>query len=187
MQAVLERGRGAAGIRLLQDAHNMTSLSLYASLGFDVREPMMLMRGTPADRPPAGLEVRPMRPDDLDACAALCTRVHGFARANELRDAIAHSSPFVAVREARVVGYASAPTLWVANHGVAESQDDLRGLLAGVGAVIDEPLWLLVPTRQTDLLRWCLRQGLRGQKSMTLMTIGAYQDPRGGYFPSVAY
>jgi len=34
MAAVLERANGAAGIRLLQDAFNMGSVSLYASLGF---------------------------------------------------------------------------------------------------------------------------------------------------------
>jgi hypothetical protein len=33
MQAVLDRGAGALGIRLLQDAFNTGSLSLYASLG----------------------------------------------------------------------------------------------------------------------------------------------------------
>src|SRR6201988_1039102 len=42
MEAVIERGRSALGIRLLQDSFNATSLSLYASLGFDVREPVGL-------------------------------------------------------------------------------------------------------------------------------------------------
>ena len=36
MQAVIERGADAAGIRLLQDSFNMQSLALYASLGFEV-------------------------------------------------------------------------------------------------------------------------------------------------------
>src|SRR5687768_3573470 len=39
MEAVIDRGSGAAGIRLVQDAFNRASLSLYASLGFDVKEP----------------------------------------------------------------------------------------------------------------------------------------------------
>ena len=39
MEAVIERGEGAPGIRLLQDAFHMRSLSLYTSLGFDVKEP----------------------------------------------------------------------------------------------------------------------------------------------------
>src|SRR4051794_23369210 len=36
MEAVLERGNDAPGIRLLQDGFHMRSLSLYTSLGFDV-------------------------------------------------------------------------------------------------------------------------------------------------------
>jgi GNAT superfamily N-acetyltransferase len=38
MQAVLERARGARGIRLLQETYNVHSLSLYAALGFDPKE-----------------------------------------------------------------------------------------------------------------------------------------------------
>src|SRR6266545_3467910 len=36
MEAVIKRGRDARGIRLVQDGFHMRSLSLYASLGFDV-------------------------------------------------------------------------------------------------------------------------------------------------------
>jgi predicted N-acetyltransferase YhbS len=187
MEAVLERGRGAAGIRLLQDAHNMTSLSLYASLGFEVREPVVLMRGRPGDRPPAGIEIRRMQVQDFEACGALCKRVHGFERVNELRDAVKWLAPFVAACQGRITAYASSVTFWVANHGVAETEDDMRALLLGAAALQPEPLWLLVPTRQASFFRWCLGQGLRSGKSMTLMTMGAYQPPQGCYFPSVVY
>jgi predicted N-acetyltransferase YhbS len=47
MGAVLERARGAVGVRLVQDSFNMLSISLYASLGFEVKEPLLLMRGKP--------------------------------------------------------------------------------------------------------------------------------------------
>src|ERR671910_772977 len=45
MEAVIERGAGAPGIRLLQDGFHMRSLALYQSLGFDVKESVVLMRG----------------------------------------------------------------------------------------------------------------------------------------------
>jgi GNAT superfamily N-acetyltransferase len=47
MLAVLERSseRGAAGVRLVQAAFHNRSLSLYASLGFDIREPLSCMQG----------------------------------------------------------------------------------------------------------------------------------------------
>src|SRR3954454_6894714 len=84
MEAALERGRGAPGIRLLQDAFHMRSLSLYESLGFDVKEPVALVSGHPRSAPVEGLEVRRMEEADLEECGALCERVHGFPRTGDL-------------------------------------------------------------------------------------------------------
>src|SRR5918995_5632426 len=83
MQAVIERGREAAGVRLVQDAFNTRSYSLYASLGFDVKEPLLLMRGTPRGEPNSSATVRLMAEHDVTACARLCTAVHGYARRHE--------------------------------------------------------------------------------------------------------
>ena len=44
MEAVIERGLASRGVRLVQDSFNMASLSLYASLGFDVKEPLVFDR-----------------------------------------------------------------------------------------------------------------------------------------------
>jgi GNAT superfamily N-acetyltransferase len=136
MQAVLDAGRDLAGIRLVQDAFNTASMSLYTSLGFDAREPLALMRGKPKGKPElsGGTEARPMREDDLAGCAELCRRVHGIDRSNELRDAIKMFRPFVLTRNGRVVAYMSAPTFWFLNHGVAETREDLQQLLAAAGA-----------------------------------------------------
>ena len=41
--------------------------------------------------------------------------------------------------------------------------------------------------RQAGLFPWCLAGGLRVVKPMTLMTMGAYAEPRGCYLPSVGY
>ena len=66
MQAVIERGEGAPGIRLLQDAFHLRSLCLYKSLGFDVKEPVAVMTGKPRSAPPTGVEVREMNEYELD-------------------------------------------------------------------------------------------------------------------------
>ena len=71
--------------------------------------------------------------------------------------------------------------------GVAESEADMRALLLGVAAATAAPLALLVPTRQPSLLRWCLAEGLRAEKPLTLMAMGKYQEPQGCYFPSGIY
>ena len=187
MEAVIERGRGAAGVRLVQDSFNTASLSLYASLGFEVKEPLALVEGTIGGGAPAGYEVRPIRDEDLGATAELCRRVHGFSRAGEMRGLAPVHTPFVALRGGRVTAYATAPNFWALGHAVAEGDEDMQALLAGAAAETGQPLSLLLPTRQAGLFRWCLSRGLRVVKTMTLMTMGEYSEPRGSYLPSVLY
>ena len=186
MEAVMERGSGAPGIRLMQDAFNMRSLSLYASLRFDVKESAAVISGKPRSGPARGVDVRPLQEGDLDECEALCKKVHGFERTNELRDSIQAFAPFVAVRDGRITAYASSVTFWPLNHGVADSEEDMTALLQGAAPAVEEPLAFLVPLR-AGLLRWCLEEGLRLQKPMNLMAVGDYREPRGSWFPSVLY
>jgi hypothetical protein len=44
-----------------------------------------------------------------------------------------------------------------------------------------------LPTRNGDILRWCLDHKLRLLKQQTLMTIGLYNEPAGAYVPSILY
>ncbi len=186
MQAVLERGKGASGVRLTQDAFNMRSLSLYESLGFDVKEPLAVIGGKPSTGPSGEVEVRVLHEHDLDECEGLCKKVHGFARTNELRDAVHAFKPFVAVRDGRITAYASSVVFWPMNHGVAETDEDMTALLLGASAAVEEPIELLVPLR-SGLFRWCLAEGLRLVKPVNLMALGEYQEPRGSWFPSVLH
>jgi predicted N-acetyltransferase YhbS len=189
MEVALERGRKATGVRLLQDSFNVGSLSLYASLGFEVKELAVVMRGKPRSGPAAGIEVRPLGECDLQGCEDLCLRVHGFERTNELRDAIQVPvlSPFVAVRDGRITAYATTLTFFPAAYAVAETEDDMRALIVGALAAGGEPASFLVPTQQADFFRWCLDQGLRVVKPMTYMAIGEYREPSGCWIPSVLY
>lgn len=189
MEAMLERGRSARGVRLLQDSFNTASLSLYASLGFDPRDPIALLSG-PVNAPvPPGIQVRPAYRDDLTACAALSHRVHGYERTNELADAIDSPalSPFVAIDDGRVTAYATTLTFFPAAHAVAESDETMRALIARAAAATGAPAAFLLPVRQAELFRWCLAAGLRVVKPMTYMTVGEYSEPRGSWIPSVLY
>jgi predicted N-acetyltransferase YhbS len=186
MEAVLERGQGAPGVRLLQDGFHMRSLSLYESLGFDVKEPVVVASGSPSSSPRGEVEVRALTEDDLEECEALCEKVHGFERTNELRDSTQAFKPFVAIRDGRITAYASSVAFWPMNHGVAESEEDLQALLLGAAAAAQEPIAFLVPLR-SGLFRWALGEGLRLVKPMNLMALGEYQEPRGSWFPSVLY
>jgi GNAT superfamily N-acetyltransferase len=187
MDAVIERGKSSRGIRLVQDSFNTGSLSLYASLGFDVREPMVLIEGALKGEVPAGVEVRTIREEDYEACAELCRSVLGVDRLNELRQTPPMPSPFVALRNGRLTAYISAPELWALNHAVAETEDDMRAVLIGAGNQCTKPFSLILPTRQTALFRWCLNNRMRVIKPLTLMSMGEYQKLRGCYLPSVGY
>jgi len=186
MEAVIERGSGAPGIRLVQDGFHMRSLSLYTSLGFEVTAPCIVMAGKPRSGPVAGIRVRPLEEADFDECAALCVKVHGFERTGSLRDSRATSTPLVAERDGRIVAYAAAPTYWPMSHGVAETDDDMKALLLAAAAEGGEPVALLVPLL-SGLFSWCLEEGLRALKPMNVMAMGSYQEPRGSWYPSVLY
>jgi predicted N-acetyltransferase YhbS len=186
MEAVLDRAREAPGVRLMQDAFHMRSLSLYERLGFDVKEPVGVVSGRPRSGPVGDVEVRRMEEGDVEECGALCERVHGFPRTGELRDAVHAFAPHVAVRDGRIVAYSSTVLFWPMNHGVAETVQDMQALLLGAAAALDEPLALPVPLR-SGLFRWALDEGLHLVKPMNLMALGEYQEPQGAWYPSVLY
>jgi GNAT superfamily N-acetyltransferase len=189
MEAVIERGRGARGIRLLQDAFNPVSMSLYAGLGFDIKEPVVRIMGEPRSDTPADVEVRPLEHADLEACGELCRSVHGIERTGELATGIEGPIliPVGLFRDGRLTAYATTTVIWPQGHGVAETEEGLRALLLGGAAAAGAPLDFLLPTRSAELFRWALSEGLRVVKPMSLMSIGEYHEPQGAWYPSVIY
>ena len=190
MEAIMEVGSGGSGLRLTQDGFNLASLSLYRSLGFAVKEPLVLLVGRPHDLEPPSreLSVRRLRDTDVDACAELCRRIHGVERRAELLSGLATGLPgWVGERDGGIVGYATTVSLWQRAHGMAETGEDLIAMIAGAAHAEPAPLSLLVPTRDAALHAWCSRHRLRAVKPMNLMAFGDYQEPRGAWFPSVAY
>jgi GNAT superfamily N-acetyltransferase len=186
MEAVIERGQDARGIRLLQGGFHMRSLALYTTLGFRVTASCILMEGRPAAGSAPDLEVRPLTEDDLEECGRLCDAVHGFDRNGALGDAIKAMRPFAGLRDGRIVAYACALDFWPLAYGIAETDDDMKSLLAGGAAALDGPITMLVPL-QSELFPWCLEAGLRCVKPMNVMAMGEYQEPQGPWFPSVLY
>jgi predicted N-acetyltransferase YhbS len=185
MQAVMERTatRNCPGVRLVQAAYHRRSLSLYTKLGFDSREPLSVFQGPALNLAVPGSVVRPARASDLDECGRLCIRVHGHDRTGEMRDALRPGQAAVVERAGRITGYTSAIAFF--GHAVGETNDDLKALI-GAARSFGGP-GFLVPTRNGDLMRWCLNNGLRIVQPMTLMTVGLYNDPAGAWLPSVVY
>jgi GNAT superfamily N-acetyltransferase len=185
MQAVLKRAeeKKNPGVRLLQATFHNRSLSLYAKLGFEAREPMSVMQGPPMNRPVEGYRVRAVAMKDLDECNRLCRAVHGHDRGGELLDAINDGSAVATERDGRITAYATGLGFFL--HAVAETNEDLQALIA-TAKEFQGP-GILVPTRNAELFRWCLQNGLRVVEPMTLMTIGLYNEPKGAYLPSVTF
>ena len=185
MDAVHERAseRNFPGVRLIQAGFHTRSLSLYAKLGYDVREHLVCMQGSGLGISVEGHVVRQATKADLENCNRLCRNVHGHDRAGELKDAAAQGSAIVAEHDARITGYATVIGFF--GHAVGETNKDLKALI-GAAAEFAGPGFLL-PTRNGELFRWCLTNGLRIAQPMTLMSKGLYNEPSGAFLPSILY
>jgi predicted N-acetyltransferase YhbS len=186
MQAALDeaRRRGIGQVRLVQSPNHLRSLALYVKLGFEAREPLLLVHGAPlALAAIDGCVVRRATPEDAPACERLGVAVHGFARALELRSAIEQKTATVVERAESISGYATA--IGLRGHAVAEATDDLKALIASAPAILGPGFF--VPVRNGALLRWLLDNDFRILWPATLMTTGPYHEPAGAFLPSIAF
>jgi predicted N-acetyltransferase YhbS len=174
---------GYRTVRLVQAAYHNRSLALYTKLGFDTVEPLSTIQGAPLRLKIEGYDVRPMTESDVEHADRICLKVHGHKRTGELRAAAAREVGLVVEHEGRITGYTT--TLGFFGHTVGESNEDLKAL---IGAVEEFPgAGFLLPTRNNEVLRWCLANGLKIVQPLTLMSKGLYQEPRGAFIPSILY
>jgi predicted N-acetyltransferase YhbS len=185
METVLARAdaRRQVGVRLVQAAYHNRSLSMYSKLGFQAREPLSTLQGRPLTVELPGYRVRKAILDDLPRCDALCREVHGHDRHSELAHAITDGTATVVEHSGRMIGYAT--TIGFFGHAVGRTNQEIKALI-GAAPAFPGPGFLL-PTRNTELLQWCLNQGLRIVQPMTLMSLGLYQKPVGSFLPSILY
>jgi GNAT superfamily N-acetyltransferase len=185
MEAVHERAaeRNFAGVRLIQAGFHTRSLSLYAKLGYDVREHLVCMQGKALGLSIEGHVVRPAIEADIANCNWLCQQVHGHDRGGELADAIANHSATVVEHDGRITGYATVIGFF--GHAVGETNKDVKALI-GAAQEFAGPGFLL-PTSNGELFRWCLSNGLQIVQPMTLMSKGLYNEPAGAFLPSILY
>ena len=185
MQHVLARvaERRFHGVRLVQAAYHNRSLSLYTKLGFVAREPLSLMQGQPLAVQIPGYVLREAKVDDLGACNQLCLRVHGHDRGGELLDAINRGTATVIEHNGRITGYATAVAFF--GHAVGETNEELKALIGAAPEFLGPGF--LLPTRNAELLRWCLEHGLQIVQPMTLMSMGLYNEPAGAFLASIFF
>jgi len=185
MEQVLQRveERHLAGVRLVQSAYHNRSLSLYSKLGFNVREPLSVIQGSAPGISFPAYNVRPATEADRDSCNQLCFNIHGHDRSDELLAAIKRGTASVVEYNGNVTGYATQVAFF--GHAVAESNNALKALI-GASPSFPGPGFLL-PSRNADVLRWCLSNGLRVIQPLTLMSKGLYNEPAGAFLPSILY
>ena len=185
MEAVIDLARrdGSTAIRLVQAAYHSRSLSLYTKLGFIAREPLSLIQGAALETSVPGRAVRTARDGDIASMDALCRSVHGHDRSAETRHAVTRNAARVVERHGRIAGYATEIGFF--GHAVGETTEDLKALIAAATS-FSGPGFLL-PTRNSDLLRWCIEHGLRVVQPMTLMSMGDYREPQGAFLPSILF
>jgi GNAT superfamily N-acetyltransferase len=185
MQAALEEAkvRCLERVRLVQSPSHLRSLALYVKLGFEVREPLVLICGKPTPEHVDGCSVRAATTADAPTCDALCTGVHGFVRNAELAAAIAQHTAAVVERGGRITGYSTG--LGFRGYAISETTDDLKALIGDAPAVMGPGFF--APVHNGELLRWLLARGFRMSWPATLMTTGPYQEPYGAFLPSIAF
>ena len=183
MEHLLERARlaGLAGTRLVQAAYNLYSLSLYTKVGYQLREMLLCLGGEPIGKGIRGRRSRAATEEDVAACNALCLRLHGYARTEDVLEGLRLNAMTVVEREGRVTGYSTG--VHFRGHTVAETNEDAMALISAA-PLFPEP-GLLMPASNAELLRWALDHGLRITQPLTLMTRGYYQPPGGAFLPSI--
>jgi len=168
--------------RLLQESHNVGSLSLYASLGFDTKEAVAFMH--PSAAPGDG--VRAITEADLPVIEQLSTRIYKVCRRNEVAGFLERGRPaMLREREGRVTGYFIPG---VNGHGVAETGEDALTLVGeAVNRHPGEDNRFFCPLSQGDFYRQALKAGCRPIEVMNLMAAGQYEPPEEVWMPSVTY
>jgi predicted N-acetyltransferase YhbS len=185
MENVLEwaRKQRFAGVRLVQAAYHNRSLSLYTKLGFDAREPLSIMQGPALRLEVPAYAVRAATEADVVACNGICLRVHGHERGSELLEAIQRGTATVVEHGGRITGYATLIGFF--GHAVGETNQEVKALIGAAPSFLGSGF--LLPTRNSELFRWCLGKGLHVVQPMTLMSLGLYNEPAGAFLPSILY
>jgi ribosomal protein S18 acetylase RimI-like enzyme len=169
-------------VRLMQASFNVASLSLYASLGFDVKSPVAFMQAAPLAE--ADNSVRPITEPDLPAIEELSEHIYKNSRRNEVAAAAPYGfAALLREREGRITGYL-LPGIF--GHGVAETEEDALTLIGEAARRLPpENARFFCPLTESSFYRKTLQGGCRVIKVMNYMTLGPYEQPDEVWMPSV--
>ena len=161
-------------VRLMQDSFNMASLSLYASMGFDVKDAVAFMQAAPTAE--ADDSVRPITEPDLPTIENLSKRIYKNSRRNEVASAAPYGfAAFLRERRGRVTGYL-LPGIF--GHGVAETEEDALALIGEAARRLPpEMARFFCPLSESSFYRKALQAGCRTIKVMNYMALESHEHP----------
>ena len=136
-------------VRLVQSPSHIRSFVLHTKTGFVLREPLFLMQGAAlaGRNHQEGYNVRAALKDDIVCCNELCTSIHGFVRAMELRQAIVQGVAQVVERDRQITGYSAG--IGILCHSVARTNEDLKALIDSAPVILGTGF--LVPGRNHEI------------------------------------
>ncbi len=171
-------------VRLFHDSFNVASLSLYTSMGFDVKDSVALMQAAPAVE--ADNNVRPIVEPDLHAIEELSKSIYKTSRRNEVAAAAPYGfATFLREHQGRVTGYLLPGNF---GHGVAETEEDALAVVGEAARRLPpEAARFFCPLSEGSFYRKALQAGCRTIKVMNYMALGPYEHPDKVWMPSVLY
>eukprot|EP00026_Physarum_polycephalum_P017662 Phypoly_transcript_18964.p1 GENE.Phypoly_transcript_18964~~Phypoly_transcript_18964.p1 ORF type:complete len:199 (+),score=27.69 Phypoly_transcript_18964:130-726(+) len=198
MNAIMDiaKQNNFAAVRLVQEAQNYISLSLYIKVGFDINDQATVLEGH-ITKPYSGpIQVRRLTEKDAEECDALHKKVVGVSRLASIREDAHPSNPpiFAAILETgEIVGFGTGISL--ISYVVTKTgyEDAIYALHSAFSKAFpdDVPLLKVVGRLYPSLTRRCLSEwGLKTQRNLTLMSFGKYVPPspsEGIYVPSISY
>eukprot|EP01112_Ceratiomyxa_fruticulosa_P014720 TRINITY_DN4240_c0_g1_i3.p1 TRINITY_DN4240_c0_g1~~TRINITY_DN4240_c0_g1_i3.p1 ORF type:complete len:317 (+),score=40.54 TRINITY_DN4240_c0_g1_i3:256-1206(+) len=175
--------------RLVQDSFNSSSFSLYASLGFVLRQPLVVIPGSAPDDVIEPLlpneTLRAMTVSDIPECSQINKNMNGFDRTNELTFLINTEKsgfiPHVLLRDGKIVSYSCGANYNA--HSCCESERHFLIFYTRLNLLhASEQMFRIIycPGKYSDIIQFCLSHKLKVKKLNNLMVLGDYKEPPEG-------
>jgi GNAT superfamily N-acetyltransferase len=185
MMTVIRAGRHCPSLRLVQDAFNVASFSLYSKLGFVSYGTVLSLAGQDLQAPARtrGITIREMTAGDTTKVATLDAKLTGITRPRDMHYFLSQSPQLVGLVEGKLAGYLC---LLRTDRGTflgpaaATEPAILRALVThALESEQGKMLRMRLPSRHTEIFRDLMKLGFRLETMQTYMVRGPWKPPKG--------
>jgi hypothetical protein len=185
MMTVIRAGRHCPSLRLVQDAFNTVSFSLYSKLGFAACGTVVSLAGQefrPTGRT-RGISIRELAADDAARVAALDTKLTGITRPQDVQYFLARPPQLLSLVEGKPAGYLCLLRTGAGTFCGPAAATEPAVLRALVSQAIEmeqgKALRIRLPGRHVELFRDLMKMGFRVETLQTYMVRGPWKAPKG--------